>query len=230
LVCLIINDEAIKIIHQKYPETEIIALKQFSKYENCNKDNELLPGCQTYYYIHYVVPYASSLSINYSPHFYNWRLKIDPCNDDQVDYILENLIKSISSDIMLEKSVWNPFIRTRRASVNINWRNEIPVKWINRCSDDFSKIRIAASMYNNYTELVITPMICPIISSNDLSNDCEIFSNNEYEDILRDFGEYYIENHKKEILSELKKLNISLIEEDVVQIANDEDDKNSEDI
>ncbi|MDR3282172.1 MAG: phosphoribosyltransferase [Candidatus Methanoplasma sp.] len=209
VACITINREAYDKI-QSLGHVDIIHLKIFDEYLKFNK-NEFLPGCQAYYYFHYMVPYISTLSVNDSPDFCGLRLRIEGSSVDKLspmmDCILNSLKHLTSSDGDHNR---DSYIGTKRVSVDLDW--DKVSDHMEAFEKDIAKVRISASVRPNCSELVLTPMICPRCSDGDVNNT-------GVEHLLFTTSEDFINRNANVVQKELEAHGFHVISSDLIHTA-----------
>jgi len=161
--CIMINDDALKTFRERGIDVDY--LERFKEYASYNNDNgELAQGCQAYYYAYFMIPYISTLSVNYSPDYKSLSLIIKGGSTKDLKNMTDLVAKTIMEDRGGDIHEVDSTLYTRRISFNID------VKYLEgRLLDlnvpyesDLSKIRVSASIYKDFSEIVVTPMFCPI--------------------------------------------------------------------
>lgn len=161
--CIVINDETKQEIEAT--GVSVTSLESFKDYTLYGKGGELIPGCQAYYYAHFMIPYVSNLSVNYSPDYVNLSLILESSSSKELETIISCAINGIQGVERKEFYEVDRTANTMRASVPINKEyldrylmSELGATY----EPDISKLRVSATVYRNYSEIVITPMFCPI--------------------------------------------------------------------
>jgi EAL domain-containing protein (putative c-di-GMP-specific phosphodiesterase class I) len=72
---------------------------------------------------------------------------------------------------------------------------------------DLSKVRISASRYKHYSEIVITPMFCPI---------CEDIEGIDMKNLPFLLSERFIRDHCEKIIDDLSKSGFDIIRKDII--------------
>ena len=172
VVCLAINDDATRML-TSHGIDDIRCLRSFQSYESFRMDGEgekeLLPDCQSYYYSHFIIPYISGLSFNYSPDYRSISIRIASDTSDNMDGIMGTVLDSIdgittesyplyrdSSILRVSAELTSEFITDLLHGVC-----EAPFEY------DMGKMRISVTVWAGCIELVITPIISFRIKTDD---------------------------------------------------------------
>jgi len=162
VACVMINDEALEALKKK--DIAVEYLEKFKEYTSYDGNKELSQGCQAYYYVYFMIPYISTLSINYSPDYKSLSLMIRGGSSKDLKKMTDPIIGAVNGVDEDDVYVVDDTLYTRRISFSIDGKylddflNDLDVPH----EIDQSKIRVSASVYKDYSEIVITPMLCPI--------------------------------------------------------------------
>lgn len=163
VVCIAINDEAINTIKEN--NVKVDYLKKFEKYVAYGDQGELLPDCQGYYYAYFMIPYISNLGVNYSPDYVSLTIMIKGGSVKEMDNITRVVMGSINDLNVDCANEIDCKSNTKRTSVDIGTsylEKYIAEELETKYEADISKLRVSVSIYDGYSEIVITPMLCPI--------------------------------------------------------------------
>jgi len=163
VACITTNDEALERIEKKKVKVEFLEkFKEYAAYDG--KSKELIPGCQTYYYTFFMIPYISSLSVNYSPDYKSLFVEVRGGSSKTLESMTESVIDAIGGADGDDLYEVDNTMYTRRVSLRIGeeylerYLSDIGVPY----EMDISKLRISVSVYKSHSEIVVTPMLCPI--------------------------------------------------------------------
>jgi hypothetical protein len=167
VACIAINKRAKNNI-KSWGNISILYLKSFDTYKTYDDKGALEVGCQTYYYIHCMMPYISSISVNHSPHYNSLSIKLEGNTANELSQIIDCIINSTDGLILSPDSTHcvDGYIGTVRKAIDIDWNYVIDN--IIDCEKDIAKLRISGSAYDGYLEIIVTPMICPRCSDEDI--------------------------------------------------------------
>ncbi len=207
--CIAINEDALKRLRAEGIE-EIYYLELFEKYEEYRNDSkgemELLDGCQSYYYSHFIIPYLSGLTFNYSPDYISILIRIRSDTSDDLDKVTDEILKSISDRITNSVVLYRDS-RILRLSAELSsdfttgvLRElcELPFE------EDMGKIRISAVVWEKYTDVVITPIVSYVIETDDDIRNILTECSEKILSILHKTIEDAIENSGFEIIKTYK--------------------------
>lgn len=189
--CIAINENAMNKLRAEGIK-DISYLRMFKHYEEFRMDGkeekELASNCQSYYYSHFIIPYISGLSFNYSPDYMSLSIRIDNDASDALKRIADTVSDSIS-DMISEYALIYRDTKIIKASAELS--GDLTSGALTRiCKSQFetdmSKIRISATTWKGYTEVVITPIVSFRIKSDDDLSDLLIRCS---EDILTQLEE-----------------------------------------
>ena len=131
------------------------------------------------------------------------------------------MIDSVVDAISTDKDVFyevDSTMYTRRVSLVIDEKYlekylsnlEIPYE------TDISKLRISASAYSDCSEIVVTPMFCPI---------CDDVASVEMENILFYLSEKFISEHRVKIIGRLKENGFTVIKDNLIPHTADDSER-----
>ena len=188
--CLTINEKAMNKL-KKGGIKDIRYLKIFEDYERYRTDGkkemELAPDCQSYYYSHFIIPYVSGLSFNYSPDYQSLSITIKSDSSENMEDVIGTILDSIKEHVTETSTVYRD-TQTIRESAELypEFTAEILRSvYASSFEPDMGKIRISATTLSGYIEVVITPIVSYVIKTDDDLNDLllrcsdEIISQNE---------------------------------------------------
>lgn len=162
VACIAINDGAVKEVEKRGVSVEYF--ERFRDYALYGDRGELIPDCQAYYYTYFMIPYISNLSVNYSPDYKSLSIVIWGSSPKDLKLMTDSVVNAIECDGQNDSYVVDSTQYTRRVSLIIG------EDCLESCLSDLkiphetdtSKIRVSASAYGKYSEIVVTPMFCPI--------------------------------------------------------------------
>jgi hypoxanthine phosphoribosyltransferase len=171
VACIAINREAYDSI-KSMEHVDVTYLKMFDEYAKFER-NEFSPGCQAYYYLYYMVPHISTLSVKDSPDFCSLRLRFKKSSTDAMSKMVDCVLESLK-DLILPDEVHriDSYFGTERRSAGLDW--EKASGRVEAFEKDIAKIRISVAAYPNYSELVLTPMICPKFPEDSVNDNIDI--------------------------------------------------------
>ena len=174
--CIAINEEAVKDLNSNGIKN-ICYLKLFKSYEEYriegSEDKELIAGCQSYYYSHFIVPYISGLTFNYSPDYRSLSIRIKSDTSVNLEKILRTVFDSIRNYTMEITELYRDTITIRKvAELTTAFTDEI-LKGL--CTapfeSDMGKIRVSAIAYKGRIEIVVTPIVSYRINTDEDLHD-----------------------------------------------------------
>lgn len=209
-----INNEALKKIKKEGVEVEY--LEKFKEYTTYDEESgELTRGCQAYYYTFFMIPYIKGLSVNYSPDYRSLSVIVEGGSSKELQAMIDSVVGviSIKNDLVYEKK--NDLYEvdntkyTRRASLGIDesyleeYLSELKAPY----EIDILKLRISASAYRDYSEIVVTPMLCPI---------CDDVAGVDMEGLPFYLSGKFINEHREKIISGLKNGGFNVLRNSVM--------------
>ncbi len=174
--CIAINEDAMNKLRTKGVK-DISYLRMFKDYEEFRMDGkeekELDSDCQSYYYSHFIIPYISGLSFNYSPDYVSLSIRIDNDTSGALKGITDAVSDSINDIISEYATIYRDTkVIKSSAELSIDLTSKILTRICkSQFEIDMSKIRISATAWKGYTEVVITPIVSFRIKSDDDLSD-----------------------------------------------------------
>lgn len=205
--CIAINEEALSALKKRGFEVKF--LKSFMDYKSCGCNQELLPGCQQYFYTYFIIPYISNLSVNYSPDYKSLSLMVEGGSQKTLKPMTDSVVRAIKKSCQNDLYEVDNTVYTRRVSLNIDrecmdtYLSELGIPY----EMDLSKLRISASLYKNYSEVVVTPMFCPI---------CESVEGTDMDDLPFLLSERFIRDHCENIIGSLKENGFDVVQNNII--------------
>lgn len=172
--CIAINEDALRRLN-KIGIDDVRYLKLFNIYEKYvirnNEEKELAPDCQSYYYSHFIVPYISGLSFNYSPDYKSISILIEDNSSDDLEDVMKTVLNTVKDCTRTVNFLYKD-TKTIRESAELTpeFSAKILKKFYTAPSEiDMGKIRVSATSWDGTIEIVITPIVSyRITSENDL--------------------------------------------------------------
>ncbi|MCL2032714.1 MAG: hypothetical protein FWG96_05550 [Methanomassiliicoccaceae archaeon] len=205
--CITINDEALEKIEECGIEIEY--LEKFKDYYKYGDNGELIPGCQAYYYAYFMMPYISNLSVNYSPDYKSLSISVEGGLPKDLKSMTDSIISAIEESCQNSSYEVDNTMYTRRVSLHINGKclcrylSELKIPY----ETDISKLRISASIYGNYSEIVVTPMFCPI---------CEDVDGIDLKNLPFLLSERFIADNCGKIINSLTTNGFSVVKKNII--------------
>ena len=162
--CIAINEDAVKKLNAGGIEN-IRYLKLFKNYDEYRmegtKEKELTPGCQSYYYSHFIVPYISGLTFNYSPDYRSLSIRIRTDTSANLNGVITTVFDAIRPLITDTTILYQNTTTLREtAELNPSFTAEILKGFCTAPFEpDMGKLRVSAIAYSGCIEIVVTPIV-----------------------------------------------------------------------
>jgi len=207
VACIVINEKALETIEKNGVSVDY--LEKFKEYTSFGGNGELLSGCQAYYYAYFMIPYISALSVNYSPDYRSLSITVAGGSPRDLRTLTDLVAKTFSDDEKEEVHEIDRTMYTRRLSVSVDGKrfgkylSDLGITY----ETDLSKLRISASVYKDRSEVVVTPVFCPI---------CYDVDGVDMKDLLLLISERFIDDNRERIIGSLNKKGFNVVHCDII--------------
>lgn len=207
VACIAINDEAVEKIEKE--GIDLVYLERFRDYTKYGDNGELVPGCQTYYYAYFMIPYISNLSVNYSPDYKSLSIIVKGGLPKDLTTMTDSVVSVLTENVENDSYEVDSTMYTRRVSLSIDKEymglhlSELKIPY----ETDLSKLRVSASICGGFSEIVITPMLCPI---------CEDVEGVYMKGLPFYLSEKFIEDYRNKITDRLRKNGFDILQQQII--------------
>lgn len=174
--CIAINEGALSRLNTT-GIYDVRYLRMFKTYEDYivtnGKERELAPDCQSFYYSHFIIPYISGLSFNYSPDYRSLSITLKDDTSADLRDIADTVLCALDGYSIGAYDLYQDTrIIRRSAELEPGFTSEVLKEFCSAPFEtDMGKIRISVISWDGKTEIVITPIVSYVIRTDDDLSD-----------------------------------------------------------